>query len=290
MRLGLTLPPHASGPRPAAASDIERAVELATAADQAGFSTLYVEESHLAHGDGFANPFAVAAAASARVQSAWLAVRPLLGLHHPLRLVEQANLLDVLTRGRYLTVLADDEADEEYARFGTAAPCDGQLDELIDTAAQAWAYEWVDDGPPLEFSTSLYSSRMAGRLMPTTYNGQPPLVARAASTEASVAAAARRGWPVHLGPVGLEQTRALAASYRQAVTTAGHHEATTRRCLDWLVGSVVVDTLDAVAQQVEAFDATGVAELRLHLSPGVRVEDLLSRSLPRLRRVPVGSN
>jgi hypothetical protein len=94
---------------------------------------------------------------------------------------------------------------------------------------------------------------------------------------------------VQLDVASVEQTRALAASYRAALAATGHPAAATRRCLDWLVGSVVVDTLDTLAQQVAAFEATGVAELRLDLAPGVRVEDLLSRSLPQLRHNPMGS-
>src|ERR1051326_7867699 len=99
MRLGLTL--YASS------SALHDAIAMAAAAEHAGFQTVYLTERHFDRPRGFANPFAAAAAISACVQDAWVAVRPEVGIHHPLRLVEQSNLLDVLTHGRSLIVLQD---------------------------------------------------------------------------------------------------------------------------------------------------------------------------------------
>src|SRR5579859_3481009 len=123
MRVGLTLR-NASG-------DLGEAVQRAVAAERVGVDTVYVVERHFDPEHGYANAFAVAAALSGRLQRTWIGVEPAIGLDHPLRIVEQSNMLDVLTHGRCMIVMADAAHAEQYDAFGVPAPHNGLLDDLL---------------------------------------------------------------------------------------------------------------------------------------------------------------
>ena len=188
----------------------------------------------------FANPFALASAVSGEVKTAWLGVRVLGPLHHPLRLIEQTNLLDLLTRGRSLLILADAGSAEQYASFGVPEPANGQLHELVDAIDYAWNWQYEEDGPPMQLSSGRYSAQMAGRIMPAPFRTPHPLVAREASTDEAVLDAARRGWAVHLRCESLDRTRELADQYRRALAAANHPAATAQVCIDRLAAALEV--------------------------------------------------
>jgi hypothetical protein len=210
---------------------------------------------------------------SGEVKTAWLGVRVLGLLHHPLRLIEQMNLLDLLTRGRSLLVLADATSVEQWASFGAPAPANGQLHELVDALDYAWSWQYEDDGPPLQLSTGLYSAQMAGRIMPASFRTPHPLVAREASTEDAVLDAARRGWPVHLRCESVGRMRELAYQYRHALAAANHPAATAQLCTDRLATAIQLRAATTQAE-IEALEAAGVAEVRLDPGPRARFEDI----------------
>src|SRR5690348_14938849 len=123
MRLGLTLQ---SG-----SGNLAEAIQTAVAAEREGVDTMYVVERHFEPEHGYANAFAVAAALSGRLQRAWIGVLPALGLEHPLRVVEQGNLLDLLMRGRCLIVIADATHRPQYDAFGLPAPHNDLVEDLL---------------------------------------------------------------------------------------------------------------------------------------------------------------
>jgi alkanesulfonate monooxygenase SsuD/methylene tetrahydromethanopterin reductase-like flavin-dependent oxidoreductase (luciferase family) len=238
MRLGLSL--------------LSASVDLAAAAEGAGFETLYLTERHFDLDGGLSNPFAMAAAISGRLQHAWLAVRPDVGLHHPLRLVEQGNLLDVLTHGRCLIVL-DDTA-------------------VFDRLIEIWNWRYEEGGPPLEFAAGPYSARMAGRVMPAPCRQPHPLLALETDSADLVADAARRGWGVQLRGA---HTDALARLYRDTLTRSGHSSSTVEECLRWLVAVTRVTAHTNIAAETRRLSDAGVAEVRLDAAPGVSINNLM---------------
>jgi alkanesulfonate monooxygenase SsuD/methylene tetrahydromethanopterin reductase-like flavin-dependent oxidoreductase (luciferase family) len=268
MRLGLTLPSPAAG-----AAYAKNTVELASKAEHAGFDTLYFNEHHFDPSLGVPNPFALASAVSGEVKSAWLGVRVLGPLHHPLRLIEQTNLLDLLTRGRSLLIVADAASAEQYASFGVSDPANGRLPELVAAIDYAWNWQYEEDGPPMQLSTGPYSAQMAGRIMPAPFRAPHPLVAREASTEDAVLDAARRGWAVHLRCESIHRARELADRYREALGAAHHPAATAQLCTERL--TAVFELRPATARpEIETLEAAGVAEVRLDPGPGTRFEDI----------------
>jgi alkanesulfonate monooxygenase SsuD/methylene tetrahydromethanopterin reductase-like flavin-dependent oxidoreductase (luciferase family) len=253
MRLGLTL---ATSALPG------DALQAAIAAEQAGVETIYVVERHFDPDAGFANPFAVAAALSACVQHAWIAVQPAIGLEHPLRIVEQSNALDVLTRGRCLIVLADAAEALQYDAFGLPLPGNGLLEDLLLQMEHAWAWQFHDDenAPPLEFQSGPFAARMAGRIMPSAYRTPRPLIARETDTEAGVREAARRGWALHLRHVA--DAEHLVPLYLEQLVLAGLSSSSVDALRDRV--TVSVDTPEP--SQMRRLAECGVAEVRVEAS------------------------
>jgi alkanesulfonate monooxygenase SsuD/methylene tetrahydromethanopterin reductase-like flavin-dependent oxidoreductase (luciferase family) len=269
MRFGVTLA--------SASSALDEAIQTAIAAEEAGIATIYVTERHLDRA-GYANAFAVAAAISAHLQQAWLGVRPVIGLQHPLRLVEQSNLLDVLMRGRSLIVLGDDLDLRQYDAFGLPTPRNGLFEKLVDRMVDAWSWQYREDGPPLEFASGPYSARMAGRIMPAPHRQPHPLLARETDAEDAVRDAARRGWPVQLRCADAERASALIGSYRETLASAGHSDSTMTECLQWLAVAAEVSATflkGQLARFLRRLHGCGVAEVRLDPAPGVSCDDLI---------------
>jgi len=269
MRLGLTL---TTDP----AASFGDAIKTAVAAEQAGFATIYLTERHFVSGAAFANPYAVAAAISGELQYAWLGVRPIIGLDHPLRLVEQTNLLHVLTRGRCVVVIDDDLDSAQYDAFGLPTPRNGLFEHLVEQMLDAWTFHFEEDGQPLEFQSGTYAARMAGRIMPAPWRQTRPLLAREVAAEDAALDAARRGWPIQLRGVAPDRIAALIASYRETLTSAGHSESTVQDCLHWLVVSVDVTDLpaDRLTPLLRDVERHGASEVRLDPPPGVSVDEL----------------
>jgi alkanesulfonate monooxygenase SsuD/methylene tetrahydromethanopterin reductase-like flavin-dependent oxidoreductase (luciferase family) len=278
MRLGLTL---TSG----STSALDDAIERAVAAEQAGFHTIYLSEGHFRGGAGFANAYALAAAVSGQVQQAWLGVCPVVGLDHPLRLVEQSNLLDVLTRGRCLIVISDELDPGQYEAFGLPTPRNGLLDHLVERMLDAWSWRYQDDAEPLEFQSGVYATRMAGRIMPGPWRQARPLLACESAVEDTVIDAARRGWPIQLRGLDTERVPALIARYRETLTSADHSESTVEECLRWLVVAVELTSLKVdLTSLIRNLERSGVAELRLDPPPGLDVEELTATLKPDTAR------
>jgi alkanesulfonate monooxygenase SsuD/methylene tetrahydromethanopterin reductase-like flavin-dependent oxidoreductase (luciferase family) len=259
MRLGVTL--RAPG-GPA------HAVDMALEAEDAGFRAVYVPERHFDAADGFSNPFAVAAAISGRLRQAWLGVVPAIGMEHPLRVVEQANMLDLLTGGRSLIVLSEVLEPRQYASFGLPVPRNGLFQDLLQHMENAWSWDYQEEGPPLEFSSGAYAAKMAGRIMPMAW----PRRALETDTDMGVRDAARRGWAIQLRITDVERARLLLDAYREVLTSVHHHARVVQQCLDGntLVWADSAETWDG--DMLRNLDAIGIAEVRFDLP----IEDALA--------------
>jgi alkanesulfonate monooxygenase SsuD/methylene tetrahydromethanopterin reductase-like flavin-dependent oxidoreductase (luciferase family) len=126
------------------------AITLAEHAEDAGFDTFWVSEHH-----GFADaylpsPLPLLAAVAARTErirlGAGVVVAP---LAHPVRLAEDAAVLDQLSGGRLILGLGLGYADHEYRTFHVDAATRGaKLSDLVEFLRTAWQgveFDW--DGP-----------------------------------------------------------------------------------------------------------------------------------------------
>lgn len=121
------------------------AIEMAAAADAAGFDACVVSEHH-ASPDGFLpSPLLMAAAIAARTQTLSISVQALLvPLHDPVRLAEDIAVLDLLSNGRVVITTGLGYRPVEYELFDKEWKRRGRLlDEAIETMIALWAGEPV---------------------------------------------------------------------------------------------------------------------------------------------------
>jgi alkanesulfonate monooxygenase SsuD/methylene tetrahydromethanopterin reductase-like flavin-dependent oxidoreductase (luciferase family) len=109
------------------------AVALARAGEEAGFDSFWVTEHHGLPDGYLPSPLTVLAACAAVTTRIELATGVVLApLHHPLRLAEDAALVDRLSGGRLLLGLGLGYAAHEYAAFGVDPATRGaRLEALV---------------------------------------------------------------------------------------------------------------------------------------------------------------
>lgn len=122
------------------------ALEMCSWADTAGFDCVRFLEHH-GSDDGYCpSPLVMAAAAAARTSRIRIRVRALiLPLHDPLRIAEDAAVVDVISRGRLELVVAAGYVQSEFAMFGRAlADRPVLVEEGVQVLKQAWTGEPFD--------------------------------------------------------------------------------------------------------------------------------------------------
>jgi alkanesulfonate monooxygenase SsuD/methylene tetrahydromethanopterin reductase-like flavin-dependent oxidoreductase (luciferase family) len=131
------------------------AVDQCVWADETGFDTVRVLEHH-GSADGYCPaPLTVLAAVAARTSRVRLRARALvLPLHDPVRVAEDAAVVDVLSRGRLELVVAGGYVASEFAMFGRSLR---ERRALVEDGVRALKDAWTGE--------------------PFTYRGRPALVA-----------------------------------------------------------------------------------------------------------------
>ncbi|MGW1885341.1 LLM class flavin-dependent oxidoreductase [Streptomyces sp. NPDC001970] len=161
------------------------ALEMAAYADDRGVDTIQTEEHHGAADNWLPSPFAFAGAVFGATRRIAVTVSAIIGpLHDPLRLAEEIAVLDLLSKGRLVTVAGIGYRPEEYAAHGVDWKRRGALqDELLDTLLAAWTGE--------EFT---HRSRTV-RVMPRPYTQPHPMLLVGGSSRPAARRAARLGLP-----------------------------------------------------------------------------------------------
>lgn len=160
------------------------AVPLARAAEAAGFDTFWVSEHH-GFDDGYLPaPLTVLAAVAAATSSIGLGSGVVLGpLRHPIRLAEEAAVLDQISRGRLILGLGLGYMDDELRAFETGGVSRGlRLEALIDVLRLAWTGEtFSHEGAGMTFDrVRVTPTPFGGRQIPVLLGAYAP-VARARS-------------------------------------------------------------------------------------------------------------
>jgi alkanesulfonate monooxygenase SsuD/methylene tetrahydromethanopterin reductase-like flavin-dependent oxidoreductase (luciferase family) len=133
-----------TGQRPGGAT-YRDAVPLAVAAEEAGFDSFWVSEHHGLPDGYLPSPLTLLAALAPATSRITLGTGVLLApLHHPLRIAEDAAVVDVLSGGRLVLGLGLGYAEHEYAAFGVdPAERGSRLDALVRALRTAWTGEPV---------------------------------------------------------------------------------------------------------------------------------------------------
>jgi alkanesulfonate monooxygenase SsuD/methylene tetrahydromethanopterin reductase-like flavin-dependent oxidoreductase (luciferase family) len=137
MRVGILLSPE---PSAADVSDcFERLIATALRAEQEGYSSVWIEERHFASARPEPAPLVFAGALAAETDTIGLGVTVKLALDHPLKIAEDAAVLDVMSGGRMLFGTDSAAGDDEVAGYGVpAAEQQSRFAEALDIIVNAW--------------------------------------------------------------------------------------------------------------------------------------------------------
>lgn len=119
------------------------AVPLAVAAEEAGFDSFWVTEHHGLPDGYLPSPLTLLAALAPVTKRIDLGTGVLLApLHHPLRIAEDAAVVDLLSGGRLILGLGIGYAAHEYRSFGVDPATRGtRLEALVRALRAAWTGE-----------------------------------------------------------------------------------------------------------------------------------------------------
>ncbi|MBT2491060.1 LLM class flavin-dependent oxidoreductase [Streptomyces sp. ISL-96] len=161
------------------------ALEMATYADDRGIGTVQTEEHHGTANGWLPSPFVFAGSVLGATRRITVTVSAIIGpLYEPLRLAEDIAVLDLIGKGRLVTVAGIGYRPEEYEQLGVDWGRRGRLqDEVLETLLLAWT------GEPFP-----YRGRTV-RVTPRPYTQPHPLLLVGGSSQAAARRAARLGLP-----------------------------------------------------------------------------------------------
>jgi alkanesulfonate monooxygenase SsuD/methylene tetrahydromethanopterin reductase-like flavin-dependent oxidoreductase (luciferase family) len=183
-------------------------------ADRLGFDAIWLAEHHFEVYGKLPNPLLYLARLSALTQQLQLGTAVVEAPHyHPLRLAEDAALLDLLSQGRARLGIGSGARNkpQEFARFGVQLEeKSARTLEVIDILQQAFASGIVDhQGPTWHYDQV--------EINPRPQQAAEQLIWLAAS-DSTVELAGQRGYRLLIPRVGLaEKHRELIARYRAAL-------------------------------------------------------------------------
>jgi alkanesulfonate monooxygenase SsuD/methylene tetrahydromethanopterin reductase-like flavin-dependent oxidoreductase (luciferase family) len=161
------------------------ALEMAAYADDCGIDTIQTEEHHGAADNWLPSPFVLAGSVLGSTRRIAVTVSAIIGpLYDPLRLAEDIAVLDLIGKGRLVTVAGIGYRPQEYEQLGVEWDRRGKLqDELLETLLTAWR------GEPFT-----YRGRTV-RVTPRPYTQPHPMLLVGGSSRAAARRAARIGLP-----------------------------------------------------------------------------------------------
>ena len=161
------------------------ALEMASFAEQHGFSVVSVEEHHVAENGWLPSPLTLAAAIIGRTETIAVNCTALLiTLYDPIRLAEDIAVLDLMSGGRFSFVAGLGYRPEEYAALGKDWDERGRrMDHVLETLLAAFR------GEPFE-----YNGRTI-RVTPRPLSKPHPPFAIGGMSKAAARRAARFGLP-----------------------------------------------------------------------------------------------
>lgn len=173
--------PGMSGVSPAAR--YRAALDMAEWADHAGFVSLTLSEHHGSPDGYLPSPLVMAAAVAARTERITIQIAAMVAsFHDPIRLAEDAAVVDLLSAGRLELVVANGYVAEEFDMFGVSmGERVARTTEMVRTLRAAWS------GEPFE-----HRGRTVN-VTPRPHRERGPKLAMGGSSGAAARRAARLG-------------------------------------------------------------------------------------------------
>jgi probable F420-dependent oxidoreductase len=159
------------------------ALDLAREAERLGFDSVWVSEHHFVDDGYLPSLLPMCAAIAARTERIRIGTALLLApLHDPLRLAEDAAVVDLISRGRLILGLGLGWREEEFDAFGVPlGDRVGRLEDTIGVLRQAWTGELVTGSPRMPYDRVPVVPRPAQPSGPPVWVGglTPPAIRRA---------------------------------------------------------------------------------------------------------------
>ncbi len=204
-------------------------LEQAALADALGFDSVWIAEQHFAPERQCPFPFLIGTAIAMRTRQVKIGVYTTMTFVHPVRLAEDAAVLDLLSGGRLLLCAGTGYRPEEFAAYGMVATGKrARIRESLDILPLAWGdAPFVYGGK--HFTIPAASPEAAAGDEPQPLSVFPKPIQRpipiwmAAFGNVGVRQAGRLGLPLYTSPLeSMAQLKERDTLYRAALHEAGH--------------------------------------------------------------------
>jgi alkanesulfonate monooxygenase SsuD/methylene tetrahydromethanopterin reductase-like flavin-dependent oxidoreductase (luciferase family) len=231
-------------------AQIDLTIAQALRATEAGFDGVALTEHHVSGYNTFGDNIVMTANLAPQVRKG---VRFFLAivvpqLHHPMRLAQSCNLLDILCRGDVIIGMGAGGSPMEFHALGRS-PTDRhrEMMEVIDVVERMLAHQ--PDDPPYSWSTTHEKGLLSTRVMPTSFGPRAKL-ARAAQNDEGVIWTAQRGWYLMTARAPLDVISNRFRLYRSELAKSDLDRAKIGELLEWssLTRQLVIADTDAEAQ------------------------------------------
>jgi alkanesulfonate monooxygenase SsuD/methylene tetrahydromethanopterin reductase-like flavin-dependent oxidoreductase (luciferase family) len=178
---------------------IRNVVDDATLADALGFDTFWLGEHHFTRHGIYGNTLTLAAHLAARTSTIRLGTAVVvLPLHHPIRVAEEAAMVDVLSNGRLDLGLGAGYQRLEFDGMGIDInESRARFKETLELLLHAW------QDTPFEFEGTFYRRGDDGReiqvLPKPTQSPHPPVYIAVSTSPETIEFAAELGFPIMVG-------------------------------------------------------------------------------------------
>ena len=207
---------------------IDQQIEQACAAEELGFSSIWLTE-HYFTGESVYNDAVTFAAALAmrttHIRIGFAVVQ--MPFHHPVRLAVQLALLDNLSKGRIDVGVGKGTVYNEYEFVGHGLRSHDSRDRMQE-ALQIFERVWTET--PLTFEGRYYKVHVPA-LRPRPVQQPGPPLWRSVISPASFTECGRRGIPILTARLAVPRVRERWALYAAALDEGGHDAATKARLL-----------------------------------------------------------
>lgn len=195
---------------------VQEAREEALVAEAQGFRGVYVSEHHQRTDDYVPSPFPLAAYLAGATSTIRIGVAiALVPLYHPLRLMEDAATVDIVSQGRSILGLGLGYIDRDFDVYGLRRPEAAKTyREVLPTIARGW-------NSPIHLDADAFSAHVDAFHPRPVQEPHPPIWI-AANTRLGVRMAAEHGdcW-IAGARIALEDAASLATEYRRACRQLG---------------------------------------------------------------------
>ncbi|MBI1885847.1 MAG: LLM class flavin-dependent oxidoreductase [Chloroflexi bacterium] len=187
-------------------------------AEDLGFDAVWLAEHHFQWYGVAADLMVIAGWVAARTQRVRIGTAiVVLPFHHPLRLAEQAAMVDIMSEGRLDFGIGRGYQAAEYAGFGISMDeSRARFDECLDVLLKAWTEE------SFSYEGKYWQVSDVSVLPRPVQQPHPPVYVASWMTPETIKFAAERGFPI-LSPAGLasDQIKTNHELYRETLAAKG---------------------------------------------------------------------